>query len=60
MKFEYIENLVDFLYTKIEYYYDGMNIETQKPLFILIEKIDEDIIMLFENLEVENQYLFDI
>jgi hypothetical protein len=37
-----------------------MNIETKKHLSILIEKIDEDIIMLFESHEVENQYLFDI
>jgi hypothetical protein len=37
-----------------------MNIEIKEHLFILIEKIDEGIIMLFENLEVENQFLFDI
>jgi hypothetical protein len=36
-----------------------MNIEIQKLLYIFREKIDEDIIILFENLEDENQYLSD-
>ena len=43
MKFEYIENLVDFQFLKIEYYYDGMNIEIIKYQFILTEKIEVDI-----------------
>jgi hypothetical protein len=34
-----------------------MSTETEKPLFIFPEKIDEDIIILFENLEDENRYL---
>jgi len=37
-----------------------MSIEVEKHLFISIEKIDEDIIILFENHEVENQFLYDI
>jgi hypothetical protein len=37
-----------------------MSIEIKKLLYILIKKIEEDIIILSENLEVENQFLFDI
>jgi hypothetical protein len=37
-----------------------MNIETKKLLYILIEKIDEDIIISYENHEDENLYLYDI
>jgi hypothetical protein len=49
MKYEmllmFIENYEVFQYLKMLYYYDGMNIEIKEHLFILIEKIDEDIIM---------------
>jgi hypothetical protein len=34
-----------------------MNIETKKLQFIFLEKTGEDIIILYENLEVENRYL---
>jgi hypothetical protein len=34
-----------------------MNIEIRKPQFIFQGKIDEDIIILYENLEDENRYL---
>jgi hypothetical protein len=51
---------LDFQFLKTEFYFDIMNIEVEKLLFILIEKIDEDIIILFENHEVENLFLYDI
>jgi hypothetical protein len=44
----------------MEYYYDGMNIEINKLLYILIKKIEVDINMLFENLVEVNQYTYDI
>lgn len=56
---KYIENLDDFLSTKTEFSWDGMNIETKKHLSTSIEKIDEDIIMLLGNHEGENLYLSD-
>jgi hypothetical protein len=34
-----------------------MNIEIKKLQFIFLEKTGEDIIILYENLEDENQYL---
>jgi hypothetical protein len=37
-----------------------MNIEVEKLLSILIKKTGVDTIMLSENLEVENLYLYDI
>jgi hypothetical protein len=37
-----------------------MNIEVEKRLSILIKKIEVGIIMLSENLEGENLYLYDI
>jgi hypothetical protein len=57
---KYIENYEDSLHSKIEYYFDGMNIEIKKLLYIFIEMIELDIIILFENHEDENQFLFDI
>ncbi|MDR1988300.1 MAG: hypothetical protein LBQ24_06290 [Candidatus Peribacteria bacterium] len=47
----------DFPFSKTEYYFDGMSTEIEKHQFIFLEKIDEDIIILFENLEDENQFL---
>jgi hypothetical protein len=38
---------------------DGMNIETKKRLFTSIEKIEVDIIMLYENQVEVSQYLYD-
>jgi hypothetical protein len=38
---------------------DGMSIETKRPLFIFLKRIEGDIIISFENQVVENQYLFD-
>jgi len=57
---KYIDIYEGFQYLKMGYYFDGMNIEIKKLLFILIEKIEEDTIILFENHEDENPYLFDI
>ncbi len=44
-QFKFIDNYDDSLSIKIEFYYDGMNIETEKHLSTLIEKIEVDIIM---------------
>jgi len=46
-----------FQFIKIEFYLVGMNIEIKKLLFILINEIDQDIIMLFENLVEVNQFI---
>jgi len=49
-----------FQFIKIEFYLVGMNIEIKKLLFILINEIDQDIIMLFENLVEVNQFILVI
>lgn len=52
----YIENSEGFQYIKTGFYYDGMNIEIKKHQYILIERIEEDIITLSESLEEVSQY----
>lgn len=42
------------------YYFDGMNIEIKKHLFILTERIEEDTTISFENLGEVSLYLLDI
>jgi hypothetical protein len=37
-----------------------MNTEIEKLQFIFLEKTEEDIIILSENLEVENRFLLDM
>jgi hypothetical protein len=54
---KYIDTFDDYQYLKMVCFYDSMNTEIKKHLFILIEKIEEDTIISFENLEDENLYL---
>jgi len=42
------------------YFLDGMSIEIRKLLYILIEKIEEDINISSENLGEVNLYISDI
>lgn len=54
------ENSDDFLSTKMEYFLDGMNIETKRHQSIFLEKTEEDITILSENLGEVNPYLLAI
>jgi hypothetical protein len=56
----FVDTFEDFPYLKMAYFLVGTNIETKKLLYILIEKIEEDINILSENLVEVNLFISDI